>query len=175
MARKLRMGLSTVVHFIVVLLIVQRSTSTFVQPDVPEPSPSPFAPDNSIGIPSPTPLPLTPESPDTPEVDVLPPSDDFSPPSPVAQATTPALSEEGESPPAPPGASESSFNETLSPVQSDVPTGTGKHGLTGGAKAGIAFGVILGIFFGCGSVYIYRTRQENVKRSQLAHMHPMRI
>lgn len=126
------------------------------------PSPSPESPENSPPLPSPTPFPHAPasslvesplHSPPAP-----PPSDLTPTPSPAPVPSLPPT-------PSPSPTADSDFSNSTS-TGGGEDSEASKGGMNGGKKAGIAVGVIAAVcFVGIGG-FVYKKRQDNIRRSQ---------
>ncbi|KGN46836.1 proline-rich receptor-like protein kinase PERK9 [Cucumis sativus] len=129
------------------------------QPQQLPPSPSPV---NSPPLPSPTPLPHAPASSPVESPLHSPPAP---PPSDLPHTPSPA--------PLLPPVSSPSISPAADSDSSNITSGGGgedsevsKGGMNGGKKAGIAVGVIAALcFVGIGG-FVYKKRQDNIRRSQ---------
>ncbi|XP_050214038.1 vegetative cell wall protein gp1-like [Mercurialis annua] len=158
----------------ILILFFSTLSSSQLSPPSPSdssPSPSPSADSPTADSPSPSPSPNGTLSPQ------LPPSD-----SPISSPPAPPPSDLTNSPPTPTPAPDNS-PDTPSPapaevsgdvnhtsnVEADDNGGEKSSGLSGGKKAGIAVGVIVaGGVVGLGA-FVYKKRQDNLRRSQYGY------
>ncbi|XP_009367083.2 alpha carbonic anhydrase 8 [Pyrus x bretschneideri] len=145
-------------------LLVQFSTAvSSSSPPEPSPTPSPQTGADAPSPPSPSPISLPPSPSNAPADSPIP----SSPPAPP------------QSTPSPSPDSEPSVPSSAPSVPSDInhnninADGDGEEfsegGISTGKKAGIAFGVIVGVsLVGLGG-FVYKKRQDNVRRSQYGY------
>uniref|UniRef100_A0A1J3GW23 Uncharacterized protein n=1 Tax=Noccaea caerulescens TaxID=107243 RepID=A0A1J3GW23_NOCCA len=130
----------------------------------PIPAPSPKA-----GSPSPSESPIEYSSPPEPETKYSPspaPSDSPSISPPLPSDDHPSLS----SPPSPspsPEASDVNHSSDITGVEEKKPSGG--DGMSGGTKAGVAFGTIAAVCVVGVAGFVYKKRQDNIRRSRYGY------
>ncbi|EXB74653.1 hypothetical protein L484_007659 [Morus notabilis] len=153
--------------FTLLLLIVCVGSAVSAQSPESAPSPAP-----ALGADSPIPVSSAPTV-GAPVSD----SPTFSPPSPPPETHAPGSSPTSSPPPSPstekspvpsPSPDASDINHSDMDVDGEVPEGS-SGGMSGGKKAGIAVGVLAAAcLVGLGG-FVYKRRQDNIRRSQYGY------